>query len=793
MDSEALKELFYSQVAEDRPNEWDVDEQLAEYHDCEEPICREIFARIPAIWPVSHSLCYNYLAQARKALTCLDISQLDDWVRGTLKHYETGGLRAAQAYMGAVESTFLCTLRGEDGVTLTAVAGRLLPYARGLIGAEIDLIPGPAVSTDTTTITLPPLLRLFRTQEDNFLLYKLIISYQWAFMANQTLNTAPKGYQGEELWLLGAVSRAANPDLLTTIYLGLETLRATHFLERELPGLMRRSKDIRLRLSPPLPLPEAIEPITLFFHWLQVLILGAPSAQPGHHSHRSHLDFPDLPGLPDSLPNALSDLLPADIHQGTDSPQESFHLAIRIHDLLVATPTRMPISTASKEFSTQLPIFSGQMDLAAINHARQQKTRQLESRFIDDLASFIINLPPGPLTQSADSNEPLEQDHTEKNTHGPEDCDTAMILEQPPSFSLDDDTQSTLFINLDNEQILLPDALQDQAAALRAHLGHLPDRYLSSAAGRAGSGLGRVPSPENTDIITIQAPLLYDEWDYRRGGFRKNWCALLEKELPSLRSTFVATTRERYRGQIIKLQRQFEMMRTRERFVRRQTDGTDIDLDSLVESLADSRAGVASSDRLFIRLQRNERDIAVLFLVDLSNSTEGWVGKAIKEALVLICEAMEIVGDRYGIYGFSGMRRTRCEIFRVKELSDTFDEKVKGRIGALGPREYTRMGPAIRHMTSLFKGVDAKLRLMITLTDGKPEDYDDYKGEYAIEDTRHALIEAKSADIHPFCITIDQQAHEYMEHMYGRGNYIFVDQVAKLPARMTDMYRILTS
>jgi nitric oxide reductase NorD protein len=235
------------------------------------------------------------------------------------------------------------------------------------------------------------------------------------------------------------------------------------------------------------------------------------------------------------------------------------------------------------------------------------------------------------------------------------------------------------------------------------------------------------------------------------------------------------------------------MMRTSDRFVRRQRDGDDIDLDALVESLADARAGRAQSDRLFIRLLRDERDIAVIFLVDMSNSTAGWVGNAIKESLVLMTEALEVLGDRYGIYGFSGMRRTRCEIFHVKDIAEPYGDVVRQRIGAIGPREYTRMGPAIRHATSLLGKTDARVRLLITLTDGKPEDYDDYKGEYAIEDTRHALLEAKSAGIHPFCITIDHQAHDYMDHLYGPVNYIFVNDVRKLPLRMPEIYRVLTT
>jgi nitric oxide reductase NorD protein len=165
---------------------------------------------------------------------------------------------------------------------------------------------------------------------------------------------------------------------------------------------------------------------------------------------------------------------------------------------------------------------------------------------------------------------------------------------------------------------------------------------------------------------------------------------------------------------------------------------------------------------------------------------------AIKEALVLLCEAMEVIGDRYGIYGFSGMRRMRSEVYKVKDMAEPYSDQVKKRLAAVSPKEYTRMGPPIRHMINHFRGVDTKSRLLLMLSDGKPEDYDDYKGQYAIEDTRKALAEARGNGIHPYCITIDRQAHDYLEHLFGRGNYAYVKNIEQLPSRLTEIYRVLT-
>jgi len=182
-----------------------------------------------------------------------------------------------------------------------------------------------------------------------------------------------------------------------------------------------------------------------------------------------------------------------------------------------------------------------------------------------------------------------------------------------------------------------------------------------------------------------------------------------------------------------------------------------------------------------------------MFLIDMSASTEGWVGEALKEALILMGESLEVLGDRFAVCGFSGMRRTRSDFYHIKDFDEKYSQEIEERIAAIAPQEYTRMGPPIRHATGILQEVDARVRLLIILSDGKPEDYDDYKGEYAIEDTRHALIEAKAAGIHPFCITIDQQAHDYNAHMYGEVNYIFLDKVRDLPVRMPAIYRNLTT
>ncbi|HCA27495.1 MAG TPA: nitric oxide reductase activation protein, partial [Betaproteobacteria bacterium] len=176
-----------------------------------------------------------------------------------------------------------------------------------------------------------------------------------------------------------------------------------------------------------------------------------------------------------------------------------------------------------------------------------------------------------------------------------------------------------------------------------------------------------------------------------------------------------------------------------------------------------------------------------------SGSTKGWINDAEREALVLLCEALETLGDRYAIYGFSGITRKRCELYRIKQIGEPYDEAVRARISGIRPQEYTRMGFAIRHLTHLLNAVDARTKLLVALSDGKPDDYHDgYRGPYGVEDTRKALQEAKRSGVHPFCITLDTEARTYLPHLYGAANYIVIDAVPKLPLKIADIYRRLT-
>lgn len=350
------------------------------------------------------------------------------------------------------------------------------------------------------------------------------------------------------------------------------------------------------------------------------------------------------------------------------------------------------------------------------------------------------------------------------------------------------------------EQLVAPPS-QVQAAlqSLYLDLGELPPELLTPAGdGDYDPSLLRDANQDVDDVwlgtYHEEGAFLYDEWDFSRQGYRRNWCVLREVPIEPAHEEFYQATLTKYRGHVSSLRRSFELLRGENRVLRRQPFGEDVDMDAFVESWADARAGLEMSDRLFSRLRRDERHLAAIIMVDMSGSTKGWVNDAEREALILLAEALEVLGDRYAIYGFSGWARKRCELYPIKTFAQPLDAEVKKSICGIEAKDYTRMGAPIRHLTRQLQAEPARTKLLITLSDGKPDDYDHYyRGEYGIEDTRQALFEARRYGIHPYCITIDKQGADYLRHMYGRANYLVLDDVGKLPFKLSDIYKKITA
>lgn len=286
---------------------------------------------------------------------------------------------------------------------------------------------------------------------------------------------------------------------------------------------------------------------------------------------------------------------------------------------------------------------------------------------------------------------------------------------------------------------------------------------------------------------------LYPEWDYRISKYRLGFSILEETRSTEKAGDFVNTVLTEKKGLIKEVRRNFESLTPAVRIMGRQLEGDNIDLDAAVEAVTDLKSGRQPDDRLFSIYKRTERDISALFLVDLSMSTDAWVkkGRIIdheKEALIVLCEAMKSLGDRYAIYGFSGQTRKKCKVFNIKAFDDAYGEGVKKRIEGLIPYHYTRMGTAIRHAVGILKKEYSAVKLLFILSDGKPNDLDEYEGRYGIEDTRMAIREGEREGIVPFCLTVDSKARQYLPKLFGRGNYVLVPGVDRLAKCLPDLY-----
>ncbi|MEE9447139.1 MAG: VWA domain-containing protein [Arenicellales bacterium] len=304
-----------------------------------------------------------------------------------------------------------------------------------------------------------------------------------------------------------------------------------------------------------------------------------------------------------------------------------------------------------------------------------------------------------------------------------------------------------------------------------------------------------LPSGEYDDIVLGEG-IPIDEWNYKTQVMQKDYCRLQpmivrhagEQALPS-----------ELKIQARKIRQQFEMLRPERQWVSRQAQGSEIDLESYVSYLSDRKHGQVNNDQLVYRQARQQhRDLACLLLADLSLSTEAYINNdkrvidVIRNSVYLFSEALSATGDQFAVHGFSSRNRNHVRFYDIKAFDAPYDEVARGRINALKPGYYTRMGAAIRHASKLLGEQGAKQKLLLLLTDGKPNDLDQYEGRYGLEDTRMAVLEAQALGIQPFCITIDQQAEDYLPYLFGKQSFMLVRHAKDLPQKLPLLYLRLT-
>ncbi len=290
----------------------------------------------------------------------------------------------------------------------------------------------------------------------------------------------------------------------------------------------------------------------------------------------------------------------------------------------------------------------------------------------------------------------------------------------------------------------------------------------------------------------------YPEWDYRSNSYRNPGARVLRIPVGKGSQKWVEETLEAHRSLIGNIRRQFEMLRARRILFRKQLDGDEIDLDAYIASRADFRAGSSLNEALYQARRTTERNVAITLLIDISGSTDGWISTnrrvidVEREALLLVCIALESMGEPYSVLAFSGDGPRAVKVQQLKAFDERFNHDVALKISSLEPENYTRAGASIRHATAQLMATPAAHKLLLLLSDGKPHDNDLYEGRYGVEDTRQAVVEAKLQGISTFCLTIDRQAANYLPAIFGKHAYALLPRPELLPKVLLEwMKRLL--
>jgi len=304
-----------------------------------------------------------------------------------------------------------------------------------------------------------------------------------------------------------------------------------------------------------------------------------------------------------------------------------------------------------------------------------------------------------------------------------------------------------------------------------------------------------LPSAERDDT-PLGEGILLPEWDYRKSELIKDHCCLQ----PMIADTAEAIELPaRLRSTAKRLRSQFEALVPSRIWYKGQKEGSEIDIDVYLDFVTEQKKSQAVAEQgMYREFRGGIRDMACLLLADFSLSTDSYVNNddrvidVIRDSLLLFAEALSATGDQFAMYGFSSRYREHIRFHTLKTFKESHNNISRGRINAIKPGYYTRMGAAIRHASEMLSKQPASQQLLLLLTDGKPNDLDLYDGRYGVEDTRMALIEARRKGLKPFCVTIDEKGGDYLPYMFGAENFVVIRKPSELPKELPLLYARLT-
>lgn len=724
--------------------------------------------------------------------------KFEEWYRSGMEvlAYSAEG---ARAYFALETQKALVSLeQALSGVPLRQIARSLKLFAQGLCGTDVMIrsLPDSAgagmdqsgragkepvratVSPDGRTIALPSIVRRYASREDNVRLYTVMTAHEAGHLEFGTykLSLRPLGdvvgalrqrYGREDAQEVQSLAQVfalyPQPGLARDLWTVLEDARVEYRLQQEYPGLKH---ELALLAR------EAVTTRSLL-HGLSVreLVVDAllllSTAEPGTVQ------------IPDSIRDLVERLWA--FSQVVLTPSAAAEDVVRLVDRLYVAMDEALASAVRQE--TNQEESAQEVDQGAGPKASEETAGQYRS--VTNWAYRGV------------MNPDMVRDRNEAGDEAGESGDAGSVPQAAP-------------------MTLAPVGSEPGEAEGRSD--RVPGERRSELAGSA-----LAPGSEPASVIEHMlevgddrrerhgaAPLqaktfLYDEWDGLIQDYRSGWCRVAERVAPEGSPDFVETTLAEHGAEVRLLRRYFEGLRPPGlRRVTGQMDGEELDLDAAVGRMADLAAGADPSDRIYVRREKRERDVAVAFLVDLSGSTSRQIESqgpqeerrrvidVEKEGLVLLCEALGAIGDQHAIYGYSGQGRQQVDFVILKDFDEPVGRRSGSRIGALAPLHQNRDGAAIRHATRKLLAREARNRLLVLISDGKPLD-DGYADEYSLEDTKMALREARMKRVEPFCITVDREADDYLKRMYGEIRFLIIDHVGALPGRLPRIYHRLTA
>jgi hypothetical protein len=695
-----------------------------------------------------------------RALRSVSIEQFEAWARRGLTSGRADA-RARRSYFSLeTRGSYEALLSGSAGLTLDSIQHLLRLYVEALTGREVEIAPLAAVPDearidDGRTIHLPSLVNEFGDEDLDFRLYKVLAAhaagqiefgtYERGGMLRVAHSAIAAKYSEENVDALDAFALADEIVQLRKDDEGRETLPA------EAP---REDMSYREVLKV-FPLPQVAR-----------RVFG--TLENGRIDRRLRRTYR---GLARDL-----DLIRQHLRQGRPSI------------------TGLPGALVPFELLFQITMLGG----------AREDSRIAYGQIVSELETIVSEYLLLEQTTVADTLMATSRVYDLFQTVVPVD-DSVQQVEVPEDQSEDDDDSSATDRLRQQQRDRQPER-RDARELFNAWNDPSQEGDPDELTG--AEAWSEAESPEQV-LAEGEVAYNYDEWDRELTDHRLGWCRVIEKKVKHGDRNFVDHTKERHKGVISSIRHQFQLMKpenlTR---VANEVDGEEFDLNAVIDFVIDRRADGYQSERIYTKRLRRRRDVAVSFLLDQSSSTARTIGRhplqpytrpgrriieIEKEGLVLMSEALEAVGDTYSINGFTSEGRRNVKFYVVKDFDEKYSDEVKRRIGGITYQNNTRLGAAIRHASAKLAKQDARTRLLIVLSDGRPYDHDYGDARYAREDTREALRQAKNEGITPFCITIDRESESELRDLYGEVGYTIIDDVLSLPERLPGIYRRLTT